>query len=194
MDDFFALVGVGKLVLDRRLMEKLFPERPLAERREPLLRKVVSRVTKKDRAAIQVKDVRGDRIHIARCCSPIKGEPIVGYITSGKGMTVHARRCHLVQKEILAAERMVEVSWGEGPEGRYQAALVIEAEDSPGVLAKLTSVIANLGGNISRAAVTTGQNARGHVKLTLSIRDIGHLETIIRKISSIKEVFTVKRV
>lgn len=194
MEDFYALVGVGKVFLDRKLMEKLFPEQELADRRGTRLQKVVSRVVKRDLSPILVKDVQDTRIHMARCCSPIKGEPIIGYITTGKGITVHSRRCARVQKEILPSERMVEVSWGAAPGGPYRGILQIETEDSPGVLARLTAIIARQEGNISRATVRTGGEGRSQIKLTLAIKDIDHLDGIIKRISSIKEVRSVKRV
>jgi GTP pyrophosphokinase len=194
LDEFYAHIGVGKIILTRKLMEKLFPEETLTQKKQPLIKKVVTRVTKRPPSAIQVKDIETSIINLAKCCSPIRGEPIVGYITSGKGVTVHSLRCPLIKREVLASDRMVEVLWDESTKGMYKATLNIKGEDSPGVLANLTAAIAQLEGNITKANVNTTQDKKGHVKLTLDIRDIKHLNSIIKKISSIKEISSVERI
>ncbi len=133
-------------------------------------------------------------ITLGRCCQPIKGEPIIGYITQGKGITIHALRCPLVTKEILAAERMVDASWDPASEGSFRASLRITSIDSPGVLAKVASAVADLNGNITRAEVKTFAEGHSRIDLRLTIRDITHLEAIIKKIDTLKEVESVERI
>jgi len=193
IEDFYALIGFGKLILNRKLIEKMFPREKFAEKKESLLKKVVTKVTKKPKPEIQVHEPGGVTLSLAKCCAPIKGEPIIGYITSGKGITIHSLRCPLVTKEILDSQRMVEVSWDESLEGPFKGNLLIKSQDSPGVLAKLTSVIAQSGGNITKADVTTFADGKARIKLTLSVRDIDHLQSVVKKISGIKEVFSVVR-
>lgn len=194
IEDFYTLIGFGKIVLNRKLMEKLFATEKVTQKKETLLKKVVTRVTKKSKPAIQVQDSDGTILSLAKCCSPIKGEPIVGYITSGKGITVHSLRCPLVSKEVLDTQRMVEVLWTESIKGLFKGKLLIKGADFPGVLAKLTSVIAQSEGNITKAEVATFSDKNAQIKLTLTIRDINHLESIMRKISRIKEISLVERV
>lgn len=194
IEDFYALVGFGKIVLNKSLIQKLFPEEKLIKKKETLLKKVVTKVTSKQKSEIQVKDIEGPQINLAKCCFPIRGEPITGYITSGKGITVHSLRCSLVKKEILDNERMIEVSWDNSTKGIYKGRLLIKSEDSPGVLAKLTTAIAQLEGNITKAEVITFADKKAQIKLTLNIRDIKHLENIIKKVSGIKELFSVERI
>ncbi len=193
MEDFYSLLGAGKIILDKRLVEKVFPGTSLAQKKEPLFKKVVTRVTGKSSSGILVKDREGSPVKLAKCCFPIKGEPIIGYITSGKGISVHAQRCPYVTKELLDAQRMLEVTWDESLKGAYSDSLLISSLDSPGVLAKLTSVIAKLGGNITKARVDTFGERRARITLKLTIRDIKHLNAIIKKITEIKEIDSVKR-
>jgi GTP pyrophosphokinase len=89
---------------------------------------------------------------------------------------------------------MVEASWGSAIKGLYTGKLLILGEDSPGVLAKLTTQIAQQKGNITKAEVITFHDKRGQIKLTLNIQDIEHLEKIIEKISEIKEIISVERI
>ena len=188
MEDFYALIGSGKIVLGKKFMEKFFSAEEVAKKKETLIKKVVTKVSKKPKPVIQVKGVQ-----LARCCSPIKGEPIIGYITAGKGITVHSLRCPRVVKEVLDSDRMIDVSWKDTPESLYKGRLLILGEDSPGVLAKLATVIAQLEGNITKAVVDTFADKKARFRLTIIIQDIAQLEAIIKKLSGIKEIFSVER-
>lgn len=139
-------------------------------------------------------DSESSLITLGQCCRPIKGEPIIGYITQGKGITIHALRCPLITKEILASERMVEASWDPASEGHFRASLRITSIDSPGVLAKVATAIAELNGNINKAEVKTFAEGQARIDLGLTIRDLSHLEAIIKKISHLKEVESVERI
>ncbi|KPJ70203.1 hypothetical protein AMJ44_00340 [candidate division WOR-1 bacterium DG_54_3] len=194
LEDFFALIGSGKIILHKKLMEHLISPEALKMRKDTFVEKVVTRVMKKPKSGIVVKREDGSLVNLAKCCSPIKGEPIVGYITSGKGVSIHSFRCPLVKKEILNSQRMVEASWGDSLEGNYKGQLLIKSEDSPGVLAKVASAITELKGNITKADVVTFADKKAQLKLRLVIRDIKHLESIIKKISGIKEIFSVERI
>jgi len=194
MEDFYSLIGFGKIVVDKKFIEKTFALDKMVEKKEALFKKVMMRVSKKLPSGIQVKDVDKGLINFAKCCSPIKGEPIVGYITSGKGITVHSTRCPFIAKEILDRERMVEVSWDSALAGSYKGRLMINAMDSPGVLAKVATSIAQLDGNITKADVNTFADRKAQIKISIVIRDMKHLEDIIKKIRSIKEIFSVERI
>jgi guanosine-3',5'-bis(diphosphate) 3'-pyrophosphohydrolase len=195
IDAFYVLIGSGKVVLNKKFMEKLFQEEKLTDKKETILKKVVAKVAKKPRPLIEVKQADEAIINLAKCCTPIRGEPIIGYITSGKGVTVHAQQCALVKKEILDPQRIVDASWSSSStEGSYQSKLLVKSQDSPGVLAQLTTVIAELGGNITKAQVDTFAGQKAQIKLTIIIRDIKHLEQIIKKILGINAVSFVERV
>jgi GTP pyrophosphokinase len=191
-EDFFALIGLGRVVINKKFMARLSPEGEPAERKEPLLRKFVDKVSGRSGAAIPVGQAAGEAYHLARCCAPIKGEPIVGYMTSGHGITVHATRCPLVSKEILSGERMVEVSWDSASAGPYRSRMLIIAEDSLGILGKVATGIAELGGNITKAEVLTSPGQRAEIKLNILIRDIKHLGAITKKISGIRGIISVE--
>ena len=188
MEDFYALIGSGKIIPAKKFMEKLFSTGKVMKKKETLIKKVVTKVSKKPKPIIQVKGV-----HLAKCCSPIRGEQIIGYITAGKGITVHSLRCPRVVKEILDSDRMIDVSWEDTPEGTYKSRLLIRGEDSPGVLAKIATTIAQLEGNITKADVATFSDKKAQLKLTIIIQDIRQLDAIIKKLLGIKEIFSVER-
>jgi GTP pyrophosphokinase len=193
-EDFFSLVGRGRIVVNKKFMTKLSPEGEPAERKQRLLRKFVNRVSGRSDSGIAIGGAPGETFHLARCCAPIRGEPIIGYMTSGRGITIHATRCALVSKEILSSERMVEVSWDSASAGSYRSRMLIRASDSPGILGKVATGIAELGGNITKAEVVTTPDKKAQIKLSLIIREMKHLEAIIRKISGIKGIISVERV
>jgi len=193
LDSFFSYIGSGKVVLNRKLLENIFPDYIRGSKKKPFIKKMVTKVAKKPKPAISVKSKNDPRLNLAKCCSPIKGEPIVGYITAGKGITIHSQRCHFITKEILSPERMVEAFWDSSAKGKYKGSLLIKSHDIQGLLAKLTSEIARLEGNITKAEVSTSPNKKAEIKFSIDIRDINHLEEIIQKIAKIHEVISVKR-
>ncbi len=193
MESFYSLVGLGRVVVGKKFMAKLSPEGEPAEKKQALLRKFVNKVSGRSASGISVLEKAGGVVHFARCCAPIKGEPIIGYLTSGKGVTIHATRCPLISREILNNERMVEVSWDSASVGPYKSRVLIKADGSPGVLGKVATSIAQLDGNIVKAEVTTTADRKSQIKLSLVIRDLKHLENIIKKISGFKEIVSVER-
>jgi guanosine-3',5'-bis(diphosphate) 3'-pyrophosphohydrolase len=193
MEGFFALIGFGKIILNKKFMQDLLSTEMIEKKKASLVKKVITKVAR-TKPGIQVKGEEGSPVNLAKCCFPIKGEPIIGYITSGKGIRVHSLRCPLVKKEILDHQRMVEVSWGSSSKGSYGGRILIKSKDSPGVLAKVASAIAQLQGNITKANVATFADKKAQIRLSLIIRDIKHLELIIKKISGIKEIFSVERI
>lgn len=193
MDEFFRQVGLGKVVVDRNMIGAVFPADMVAPRKESFIEKAASRLIPRPGAAIRIRDLAEQMMSLAKCCSPIKGEPVVGYITAGQGMTIHAVRCALVTKEVLDGQRLVDVSWDPDLAGSFKAKLLVKAEDSPGVLAQVAAAVAKLEGNIAKVEASTISGGKARIKLELRIRDIKHLEDISRRISSLKEIFSVER-
>jgi guanosine-3',5'-bis(diphosphate) 3'-pyrophosphohydrolase len=188
LDDFYGLVGRGRILIDQRFLEKLAPESAASLEKRPLL------PFPRRKPEIEGRDATGTLVHLARCCSPVRGEPITGYITAGKGVTVHALRCPFIKKEVLNSQRMVEVSWDSFADKIFKARLRVEAENRPGLLAKVTAIIAEAGGNISQAEAKTSAEGKAHSLFTLDIRDIRHLEEIKMRIAKIKDVRFVERI
>lgn len=191
LDDFYYLAGSGQLIINEEFIKGLHSG---VKRPAGLLKKMVETIAGRPAGVrLVIKDPEEQMIHLARCCSPIKGEPVVGYLTSGKGLTVHAQRCHLVQKEILDSQRLVEVAWDPSYPGLFKARLMIKAKDSPGVLARVATAVAELKGNISRAEVKTGSDGQAIMSLEVDINDLAQLEEISKKIGRLKDIYSVTR-
>jgi GTP pyrophosphokinase len=194
MDEFYRHAGMGKVVIDKSFMERLSPASGIPPRKATFLERVVSKVTRKPSPGILVKSLDDPMISLAKCCSPIKGEPVTGYITVGKGITVHSLRCPLVSKEVLDGQRMVDVAWDDSFQGSFKAKLLIKAMDSPGVLAKVATLIAQLDGNITKAEIAIFADGQANLNLELSIRDVRHLDGILEGLGQIKEISSAERV
>jgi GTP pyrophosphokinase len=191
--DFYSQLGTGKIVLNKKLLDRLFAAKKPIGKKAPLFKRGLTKIKEEPESVGPGNSGNGRSIKIGKCCSPIRGESIVGYKTSEGSITVHTQGCTRVKNKNLDSRRIVHVSWDDLAEQSYQGNLLIKTMDSPGVLAKLTSIIAQLGGNITKANVKTTSEKRGEIKLSLIIQDINHLENIINKISDVEEIISIER-
>jgi len=191
-EEFYRQVGLGRIVVDAKLVEAVFG--PVPPRRPGLIRKAADLLVPGQAPRVLIKDLDGQMIKLAQCCSPIKGEPVVGYMTAGRGLTVHSLRCPRVTKEVLSPRRLVEVAWDDAFAGSFKARLLVKSQDTPGVLAKVAAAVADLEGDIFKAEASMASEGRARITLDLRIRDIRQLEAIARRISGVKEVLSVDRI
>jgi GTP pyrophosphokinase len=192
LEEFYRQVGLGRIVVDGKLVETVFG--PVTPRRPGLIDRAASLLVPGRGPGILIKDLNAQMIKLAKCCSPVKGEPVVGYMTAGRGLSVHSMRCPLVTKEVLDTERLVEVGWDDAFAGSFRARLLVKSQDTPGVLAKVAAAVADLEGDISKAEAAMAAGGRARITLDVRIRDIRHLESITRRISGLKEILSVERV
>jgi GTP pyrophosphokinase len=133
-------------------------------------------------------------VFLARCCNPIKGEKIVGYITRGKGVSVHSATCTNVVNLLYAPERKIPVEWDKGSATLpYSVRLRIRVEDRKGILADLSSRIADTKTNIRDIEATTDAEQRGFIRVTVEINDVKHLQLVMKSIKKIDGVLDVER-
>ena len=195
-DDLLAQVGYGK-VSARQVIEKLVPAEDLRERapEHPVL-KAVRRVLAPGDRADRIKVSGADDLMVvrARCCNPIRGEQIVGYITRGKGVSVHAVQCPNVVNLQLDPARRIDVEWDKGGDpAPYTVRLVLTVEDRKGMLAALSTKVADINTNISSLEATTGDDVHAAIAMTVEIRDLTHLEKVVRALRGVEGVLDVSR-
>ena len=132
----------------------------------------------------------------AGCCNPIRGEPIVGYVTRGKGVSVHASTCPNVVNLLYHPERRIEVAWdtaGDDP-GAFTVCLTIQVQDRRGMLADVTARIAEKNTNIRRVEADVTDSLRGRISVTMDVDDLKHLQRVIRDVRGVPGVIDVERV
>ena len=192
LDDFYAAVGYGKLT-PFQLVSRLMPAEKLRERKESTIGRAVRRALGLKDRKVKVKGMDDMLIFLARCCNPIRGEEIVGYITRGKGVSVHKAECSNVTSLLYDPERRIEVEWETGSEALYEVRLAVTTEDRQGILARIVSAIAEEKTNIKHVDAKTTEERQGYIGLTLDIADRAHMERIRARLRSIEGVSHVER-
>jgi GTP pyrophosphokinase len=195
MDELFAAIGYGKLSA-KTVLARFVPAEQLKETPETPIASVASAVRRVLGAGDEKIKVRGaDDLMVfrARCCNPIRGEKIVGYITRGKGVSVHAAACPNVIKLLYDPERRIDVEWDKGTDSSpYTVRLSIQVEDRRGILADVSSKIAGINTNIRNVEATVDSQV-GRIDMTVEISDVKHLQKVIKSIRSIDGVVDVER-
>ena len=144
--------------------------------------------------AIVVKGV-DNLLTRANCCNPIQGEPIIGYISLGKGIVVHNRNCKNVNQLMANRERIVEVEWAKGESKTVQSVkLLAVTEDRTGMLAGITNAIADIKTSIRNATADVSNENRGLIEVTVEVFDKKHLDRVISSIKKVPGVIDVDRV
>jgi GTP pyrophosphokinase len=193
VEDFLAALGRGELKVTQvnrtaqeLVAELIEPARP-PERSLPVLRRQSGPDAAPD---VQVEGVGNLLTQIAKCCKPVPGEPIVGFITQGRGVTIHRRDCpNVVRFQEECFERLMEVNWDEETKGVVQADIHINAVDRPGLLHDITAVLANDKINLIAAqTLSSKHNNSAEMDLTLEIGDMQQLSRILSKINALPNV------
>jgi GTP diphosphokinase / guanosine-3',5'-bis(diphosphate) 3'-diphosphatase len=193
-DELFAAIGYGKLA-PRTVLAKIVPQEQLREKPpETAIASVVKRVLGTGDQKIKVRGIDDLMVFRARCCKPIRGEKIVGYITRGKGVSVHSATCSNVVNLLYDPERRIDVEWDkEGDPAKYIVRLSIQVEDRKGILADISAKIAGIDTNIKNVEATSNGDNRGNIRMTVEISDMKHLEKVIKSLRAVKGVVDVER-
>jgi GTP pyrophosphokinase len=189
-DDLLAAIGYGKSSV-HQLINKLAPGAML----EPLDKARASTPRPKADQGVRIRGVDDLLVRFARCCNPLPGDQIVGFITRGRGLTVHTRDCLTVAKSVLDRERLINVEWDvDEPAKRPVKIAVYIGADRPGLLAEITGAISSGNGNITKAEVTVTDDRRGINHFVIEVADLGQLQDIMAAIRSVRDVINVERV
>jgi GTP pyrophosphokinase len=193
-DDLLAAIGYGKLTA-RAVLTRLAGRDALAEPApDGAIASVLKKVLRTGDQKITVRGFDDLMVFRARCCNPIRGEKIVGYITRGKGVSVHAATCPNVLNLLYDAERRIDVEWDKRADASpYSVRLKISVEDRKGIIADITARIAGINTNIRDVEATTDADARGSIRMTVEINDLKHLERVIKSIKDAAGVLGVER-
>ncbi len=199
-EDLYAALGYGRFsarqVLSKVAPDKVDEEPPetnLAPEVEPAGGAPVGPVRPQDHdAIIKVRGMDDLLVYRAKCCNPIRGEAIVGYVTRGKGVAVHSRACPNVQNLMYDVERKIEVEWVRAVEDAFPVRIVVHTDDRPGMLNQLTGVLSDENTNIrSLEARSLTDEVGGVVEMTVDVRDKKQLEKLVaamRRISGVRDV------
>ena len=192
LDDLYADVGYGK-VSARAVVERF-----VKDEQAPVDEGVLQRAVRKifpftgTSPAIKVKGYDDLMTYLAKCCNPLPGEPITGYISRGKGVGVHSANCPNVRNLMFNADRQIAVEWADQKHAQFQVELEVVMEDRQGILARVVNTVSNIKTNIRQMDSRT-TDGKATAELTLDIADLKHLERVIRSIAGIEGVVHVER-
>jgi GTP pyrophosphokinase len=201
MEDLHAALGYGKYSA-RQVLQKLAPDQVGQEAiQEPLKPEpaAVPSGQPKDIGdlVIKVKGVDDLMVYRAKCCNPIRGEAIVGYVTRGKGIAVHSTNCPNVQNLMYEIERKIDVEWARATADAFPVKVVVHTDDRPGMLNQLTSVLFNEQSDIRTLEARSDDKRAGDgavIDMTIEIRDKKQLERVVSAIRRISGVRDVERI
>jgi len=194
LDDLYAAVGTADLSGDRVLnaAQRLIDE---ANPQEPVVTTVGRASDEASGADVYIDGVGNLMSHIAQCCQPVPGERISGYITLGRGVSIHRQDCsNILQRNEEEPERIIRVNWAEKPKEHYSAVIVIEAFDRHGLLRDITTLLDREKVNVS-ALNTLSDKQKNAVDMTLTVEiaNLGELSRILAKINQLPNVSSAKR-
>jgi GTP pyrophosphokinase len=192
LEDVIANVGYGKTT-PLQVLRPFIAKAEAEADRTSILDKLISRVRKKKpRAGVLVRGVEDILIKFGKCCQPVPGDPIIGYITQGYGVTVHRASC--VNALRSSPDRQIEVDWNTDSNETYPAKIEVISMDRMGLLADLVGNISKLGANILHASSNTNDNRIVESHFTINVQDKDHLDRILSAVRKVKQVQDAKRI
>ncbi|MBI9076277.1 MAG: bifunctional (p)ppGpp synthetase/guanosine-3',5'-bis(diphosphate) 3'-pyrophosphohydrolase [Desulfatibacillum sp.] len=189
-DSLLAAVGYGKLT-PLQIMRKFSPQQAPEEENKLPTHADAAPKKKKDDTGILVKGMDDILIRFGKCCNPVPGDPVVGYITRGHGVTVHLARC--VNAMQLDPERAIEVEWAEDSNQSYPVRLYVRGNDRVGFLADITAAVSQCGSNITSINTRLGEDQQANVYLGVQVAGKDRLDVVMSNIRKVNSVTLVKR-
>ncbi len=198
LDELILQVGYGKITI-QQVLERALPElgkkaeAAAAEKSESILKNLLRKVTRKTASSgIKVAGAHDVLVRFGKCCSPLPGDPITGFITRGRGVTIHRRDC---DKGLdLDPDRRIDVEWDGSSKTQHEVAIQVLCANKPGLLAHISQSFTDQGININQAHCRTADGDRAVNTFHASVKDLDQLKSVIRSLSRIKGVFSVDRV
>ncbi len=190
-DDLLASVGYGK-VTPLQVVRYFVPKSELREEKETIVSKLKHRIRRqKPKSGILVKGVDDILVRYGKCCNPLPGDPVIGYITRGQGVTVHRSSCPYALN--MDSARRIELEWAPNADELYPVRMHILCHDKMGLLASITSALSEAGANILDANVKTRADKRAECYFTVSVTGAEHLDKVMQSVNKIKHVIKVSR-
>lgn len=188
VDDLFVDVGYGKISA-HQVINRLFPQKQDDKTKQKTHRKPAA----PKRGLIKIKGVDNVLYSIAKCCYPVPGDKATGFITKGKGISIHRKDCKSLERLAIDSDRLIDVEWSDDVELQSQARLFIESVDRPGILANLSALISSMDVNITFIKASVAHDKNALIDLTVEIKNSTQLNNLINKIQQLDGIINVRR-
>jgi GTP pyrophosphokinase len=190
IDELCVAVGYGKISAHQAI-RPLLPDTGL---KEGFKDKIIKKVGL-GKSEVKVSGLDDILIHLSKCCSPVPGEPIIGFITRGRGLSIHAVDCPNIDELDYDRDRLVDVDWDrDKASAAHPVDVTVLTVDRPGLLASVSSSISEAGANISHAEILTSEDKRATLHFVIDITDTKHLERVLKNIEKVDGVIQARRV
>ncbi len=190
-EDLFVAIGYGRISV-HKVVRKLLPEPEKIEKEKAPVKKEVQKP--EDSKGIRIKGVDNIMFHRSKCCYPLPGEKVTGFVTRGRGISIHTTDCPTLETQTIDADRLVEVEWAGGDAATYSVKVQVLTVDKRGLLAELSAVLSTNNVNINHLDASTTYEKQALFNFILDIKDKRHLDDIMKKLAQINGVIEVKRV
>jgi GTP pyrophosphokinase len=189
VDELLVAIGYGRISASQ-VMSRVVPDTQLKEGvAEKIIRKVLSQ-----EKGVQIKGVNDILIHLSKCCNPVPGDQIIGFITRGRGLSIHTVDCPNIDELDYDRDRLVEVEWDAKQTAPHPIQISVLTVDQPGMLASVSASISTTNTNISHAEIKTTEDKKAILNFVVDILNTAHLEKILNNIRQVKGVLQAKRV
>jgi len=193
-DDLLAAMGYGKIAASQ-IIAKLIPEERMQARqdqKESRISRVIDKLKGRSSSAVEVGGMEDVMIRYAKCCNPLPGDDIIGFITRGQGVAIHTADCPFAAES--DPERRIDVTWVKGKSAALPVRLRVFCMDEKGILANMTLAITNAEANIVSAQIKSTVDKRGENIFELNVTDLTHLNKVVNALMKVKGVMKVERV
>lgn len=193
-EDLLAAIGYGK-ILARQVIGKVIGQEEL-DRLEGRRRRIIPPSRRRNRnspVGITVKGVDNLLVRISKCCNPVPGDDIIGYITRGRGISVHRTDCPNIKALAKEPDRQVAVQWNTEETSAYPVEIAVEAIDRVNLLAAIMNTVSEGDTNIEAVNARTTKNHTAFINLVVNINDISHMQDIMRRLKRVDGVVDVRR-
>ncbi|HXX34036.1 MAG TPA: bifunctional (p)ppGpp synthetase/guanosine-3',5'-bis(diphosphate) 3'-pyrophosphohydrolase [Thermodesulfobacteriota bacterium] len=194
VEDLIAAVGYGKVTANQ-IIGKILPQEKLEQQKEELeegrFKHLIQKITRAPKDALLIRGIDNVMVRYAGCCNPVPGDKVVGFITRGRGVTIHTADCQNALDD--DPHRKVDVEWDSKKEYIYPVRIRIYSDDKKGLLAEISNSISSNEANIKNARVDTTEDRNAVSTFEVEIRDLNHLNKVIKALGKIKGVHQVER-
>ena len=188
-EDLLVAIGYGRITTEQ-VIRALQPEEALKEGlADKLIRKIGIHPT-----GVKIKGIGDLLVHLSKCCNPVPGDRIIGFVTRGRGLSVHTVDCPNIDELDYDKDRIVEVNWDMKDTTPHSVKITVLTVDRPGMLASVSAAVTSAKANISHADITTTDDKRAVLNFVVEILNAGHLEKVLKSVESVDGVVQAKRV
>jgi len=188
-EDLLVAIGYGRITTEQ-VIRRL---QPAATVKEGLADKIIRRIGGRP-SGVKIKGIGDLLVHLSKCCNPVPGDPIIGFVTRGRGLSVHTLDCPNIDELDYDKDRIVEVAWDTKDAASYSVKIGVVTVDRPGMLASVSAAITSAKANISHADITTTADRRAILNFVVEILNAAHLEKVLKGIEKVDGVVQAKRV